>query len=78
MTSPAAASRETQTRTVQFATLKSGGNCSRKPEWDVKPHHRNILNEAGGVDSSPGVLLHGPAFGSAVEKEPTVLQRANI
>lgn len=33
--------------------------------------------EAGGVDRSLGVLLHGPAFGSAVEKEPTTLQRAN-
>lgn len=34
--------------------------------------------EAGVVDSSLGVLLHGPAFGSALEKEPTALQRANF
>lgn len=32
--------------------------------------------EAGGVDSSLGVLLHCPAFGSAVEK--IALQKANI
>lgn len=30
------------------------------------------------MDSSLGMLLHGHAFGSAVEKEPTVLQTANI
>lgn len=34
--------------------------------------------EAGGVVGSPGVLLHRPAFGFAVEKEPIVLQRANV